>query len=113
MVSLRPLFLIEDNGNILDAVKSVKALDGLRPSMLFVKIREVLVVQDEGKENRIYPIDGWVFLAVPRNSCCDKGRGSEGNSPSQTTGSEMEKRTRRLFYESPAFSSSSSRQKQF
>ena len=67
--------------------------NGLRLRILFVKIREILVVQDEGNKNYFYPIDHLDFLTGPRNSYHDKRRRSKGNDTRRPTSSEVEKRT--------------------
>ena len=71
--------------------------NGLRLRILFVKIRGILVIWDEGREIHFYSIDHRDFLAGPRNSYHDKRRGSEGNNTPRATSSEVEKRTGRFF----------------
>jgi hypothetical protein len=97
MVSLPSLFLIEDNANILNTVQSVKTIDDLRLGTLFVKIRKVLVAQDEGRKDHFYLIDHRGFLTGPRNSCYDRGSGSERNGLPIATSFGVEKRTECLF----------------
>ena len=71
--------------------------NGLRLRILFVKIRGIFVIWDEGREIHFYSIDDRDFLAGPRNSCHSKRRGSEGNNTPRATSSEVEKRTGCLF----------------
>jgi hypothetical protein len=110
-VSLAALSYVENNAMIMDLFESVKNIDDLRQDVLFVRIRRVLVVQDEERENHFYSIDYWDFLTGPRNSCYDKRSGSERSGLPRATSFELEKRTGCLFQKPSAFSASSSRQK--
>jgi hypothetical protein len=57
-----------------NAAESVKEFGGLRPDILFVKIRGVVVAQGEKAEIHFFPFDDLGFHAGPRGSRC-RGRG--------------------------------------